>query len=493
MKILKKYTLAVLGLALLGKAFAQPASPLSEGTDGLFSTDTDNVVSLTGYNNVVFDDFLVTGTYGYVGASSSNTAHLELKTHVINGGGMFKVGNITFGVSYLGAFAGNSSEEVKISNTEHNGQDAYTEKENTIPMLHNIKLLVGVPITDEINLGVRTGVDIGGKISSVSGNGLSLSDLQTFKNENSLSFKPQLAAGTKLALGNGWTLSPTIDMFVSITNSSGAGQSVYPGEDTGPATAQDGSVYEKRNVMKTYLPGATLGVGIGFPTESNVNMSANISYGFDVRVQPEKFQYSKSYNSTDQQSAEGTHTMRSDSGHSHSLVLKFGANTSMTEKLKLAGRVQLDAAYKHVVDGGTTSLKTTGNVVFETKKTIESDTVFVQPVISAGATYQITETLSWYGGMKLVHVAYTFQKESQYSESDVVIDDGQDLTIHTIRYPILASFGTGLQFQPVEELLVSAGLLFAPSDPKEELSTIGNVLSNANLRLSLVWKDIPNK
>ena len=54
---------------------------------------------------------------------------------------------------------------------------------------------------------------------------------------------------------------------------------------------------------------------------------------------------------------------------------------------------------------------------------------------------------------------------------------------------ILASFGTGLQFQPVERLLVSAGLLFAPSNDTVELSTIGDVLSNANLRLGLIWKD----
>lgn len=492
MNILKKSILLVLGMALLGKAFAQPASPLSEGTDGLFSTDTDNVVNLTGYNNVVFDDFLVTGTYGYVGTGSTNTAALVLKTHVINGGGMFKVGNITFGVSYLGAFGGNSDTEMTLSKTENKGDTPYTTQDNTIPLLHNIKVLAGIPVADDINLGVRAGVDIGGALASQVGNGLTLTDIQKFKNTNSLSFKPQLAAGTKLALGNGWTLSPTIDMFVSITNSSGAGQSVYPGEDTGPATAQDGSVYEKRDVMKTYLPGATLGVGIGFPTESNVNMSANISYGFDVRVQPEKSQY-LNWNDKGAASQSGTHTMRSDSGHSHSLVLKFGANTSMTEKLKLAGRVQLDASYKHVVDGGTTSLDKTENISFETKQTSESDTVFVQPVISAGATYQITETLSWYGGMKFVPVAYTFEKIAQYSESEVVTTADRDITTHKVRYPILASFGTGLQFQPVEELLVSAGLLFAPSNNTVELSTIGDVLSMANLRLSLVWKDIPNK
>ena len=488
MNILKKSILLVLGMGLLGNVFAQPASPISEGTDGLFSIDTDNVVSLTGYNSVVFDDFLVTGTYGYMGTGSTNTAALVLKTHVINGGGMFKVGDLTFGISYLGAFGGNSDTEMKISKTENKGDTPYSTEDNTIPLLHNIKVLVGIPVTDDINLGVRAGIDIGGSLGSQVGNGLTLTDIQKFKNTNSLSFKPQLAAGTKLALRNGWTLSPTVDMFVSITNSSGAGQSVYPGEDTGPATSKDGSVYEKKDVMKTYLPGAILDLGIAFPSKNNVNMSANVSYGFDVRIQPEKSQY-LNWNDKGSNPQNGTHTMQSDSGHSHSLALKFGANTNMTEKLKLAVRVQMDASYKHVVDGGTISVVKTDNVSFETKQTSESDTVFIQPIISAGATYQITETLSWYGGMKFVPVAYSFEKIAQYSESDVVATNDRDITSHTIRYPILASFGTGLQFQPVERLLVSAGLLFAPSNDTVELSTIGNVLSNANLRLGLIWKD----
>lgn len=91
--------------------------------------------------------------------------------------------------------------------------------------------------------------------------------------------------------------------------------------------------------------------------------------------------------------------------------------------------------------------------------------------------------------MKFSPIAYTFLKESQYAESAAITEDDKDITSHTIRYPILASFGTGLQFQPVERLLVSAGLLFAPSNDTVELSTIGDVLSNANLRLGLIWKD----
>ncbi|MBQ4330910.1 MAG: hypothetical protein IJC31_03635 [Spirochaetaceae bacterium] len=480
-------TLIIFVVVSMGMVYGQPASPLSEGTDGLFSTDTDNVVNLTGYNNVVFDNFLITGTYGYVTAGATNTASLVLKTHVINAGGMFRGGDLTFGISYLGALGGNSDASLTFTETEFKANTTRTETSLVMPMLHNVKLLVGIPITNEISLGVRAGVDVGGKIEKVVGNGLTLVNLESFRNTNSLSFKPQLAAGTKLALSNGWTLSPTVDMFVSITNSSGAGQSVYPGENTGPAVSGNGSKYEKKSVMKTYIPGATLGVGINFPRyKESINLNANLSYGVSVTIQPEKRQSMSSYDSDTKTGKMGTHIMHSDSGHSHNVILKLGANASLSDKLNVAGRLQLDTMYSHIVVGGTNEITGDG---FQPSQTIETDTFSLFPIISAGATYQITETLSWYGGMKFSPIAYTFLKESQYAESAAITEDDKDITSHTIRYPILASFGTGLQFQPVERLLVSAGLLFAPSNDTVELSTIGDVLSNANLRLGLIWKD----
>lgn len=468
-------------------ALAQPVSPLNEGTDGLFGNDTDNTMSLNGWVGVDFDKFLVTGTYGYLGASASNSAHTVLKTHVLNGAGMFKLGGITLSVSYLGTLGGSSDAELKLLETETKAENPHVTVNNTVPLLHNIRVLVGIPL-GALNLGVRAGLDIGGSTTTQTGPGATLDDIKKFSNKNSMSFKPQLAVGTKIGMGNGYVLSPSLDMNVAITNSSGAGQSVYPGEETGPTKASDGSIYESRKTMRTYIPEGILGLGIDFPQNGSVALSANVSYGFSVGIQPEKSEYQRLYDGSSKTDEISEHIMKSNVTQGHDVILKFAGKMAVTEKLQLAGRIQLNTLYDYVLDGGTTKISGTE---FRGVKTSESSTMFLQPVISAGATYQFTDTLSWYGGMKFVPVAYTYQTISRYAEYGIEFANDPDMseTSHTLTYPYLAAFGTGLEFKPAQELAVSFGLLFAPSDITE-LNTVSAVLNNANLRLGLVWKDV---
>ncbi len=491
MKLTRNIVGVIASIALTLTATAQPVSPVSEGTDGLFSTDTDNTTSLTGWADIDFNKFLVTGTYGFLGASASNSAHTVLKTHVINGAGMFRLGDITFSVSYLGALGGSSDAELELRETEKKEQTPYTEKSNTIPMFHNIRILAGIPL-GSLNLGVRAGLDIGGSHTGKTGNGLTLDNIKTFYNKNSFSFKPQFAIGTKIVMDNGWSFSPSIDFSTSVTNSSGIGQSVYSGEDTGPVVSGNGSQYESRKIMRTYTPAGTVGVGIGFPQSGRVAWSANVSYGFALGIQPEKSEYMRLYNGETKKEIISEHLMKSDSSQGHDVTLKFAGNIAVTEKLKVAGRAQFDALYDYTVDGGTTKITNANESGFEQKKTSETHSLLLRPVISAGATYQITDTLSWYGGMKFVPTVYTLQTNSRYTEDGVTATDVDESgRSQTVSYPYLAAFGTGFQFNPAQELNITFGLLFAPSDVTE-LNTIGAVLNNANLRLGLVWKDVPN-
>ena len=103
------------------------------------------------------------------------------------------------------------------------------------------------------------------------------------------------------------------------------------------------------------------------------------------------------YNGETKKEIISEHLMKSDSSQGHDVTLKFAGNIAVTEKLKVAGRAQFDALYDYTVDGGTTKITNANESGFEQKKTSETHSLLLRPVISAGATYQITDTLSWYG------------------------------------------------------------------------------------------------
>jgi len=56
MKLTRNIVGVIASIALTLTATAQPVSPVSEGTDGLFSTDTDNTTSLTGWADIDFNN-----------------------------------------------------------------------------------------------------------------------------------------------------------------------------------------------------------------------------------------------------------------------------------------------------------------------------------------------------------------------------------------------------------------------------------------------------
>ena len=82
----------------------------------------------------------------------------------------------------------------------------------------------------------------------------------------------------------------------------------------------------------------------------------------------------------------------------------------------------------------------------------------------------------------------------QYDETGIVSGKEEIKTVeHEIYYPIVSQFGTGLQVTPAEDLTISFGLLFGTASEQIKLSTINDILSNANIRLGLIWKGVSEK
>lgn len=474
-KIKKLFVVGMLAIVVCGTAMAQIESPVKNASAGLYSTDADNSISLTGWKGVDLDTFMVTGSYGYFGLNASNTATMVLKSHVINMAGMFRVGGVTMGVSYLGSLAGSADAALSISSKENLGDNQYTEKDNNIPMLHNVRVLTGF-MAGNMPVGIRAGIDIGGVYAEKTG--LSVSN---YNQSNSLSFKPQLAGATSFMVGD-YTLTPSLDLSVAITNSTGSGQVVYSSQDF-TVTAPNGDKIVRKNVMATYVPAATIQVGVGFPQRSeNTTWSGNFSYGVGVTVMPEKRVYEST--TKDGGTTESDHKYLPDSGHSHSLGMSITATSQLLPRFAIKGKAELGFAYARSIAGGTKETKGTVTPV----RTEQTDSVTVGPVISAAVDFAVTDVLHWYAGFSFAPLSYAFNYTQSYAEPGIVVSNNDSkTTTHTVNNPTLSKFGTGLELKPTDDLSITGGLVFLASGGTE-ITTIGTVLNNANLQLGVVFK-----
>lgn len=485
--IVKKFLFLFLVCFLAGMLVAQPASPMHEGTNGMFGNDTDSVTSTTGWNTVDFDKFLFTGSYGYMQIDGSNTGALVLKTHMLNLAGMFKAGSLTFGLSYQGALGGNTSKGISFSN---NMEDNVKSSSSSFPLFHNIRLLVGIPMSSGINLGVRAGVDFGGEIGKSSMDSpKTLADLRSYTRTDTFSYKPQLSVGTSFGLGD-YTLTPTLDFSLSSVNGTSVGQSSTSGYHVGPVEAEDGSIYEASRKMRTYTPAFTLGLNVGLPsTNETISWSSKVSYGFSATVQPEKSEFTYAYDGPSKTYTESLHTYRPDKVFAHTVALNVVGTKIVSPRLTVKGKAQFDASYTDSLSGGTTKIDGTGTAEPSTR----TKSVYLAPVVSLAANVKLSEMVNWYTGLVCIPVRYTMENAHSYAESGIVINGKSEskMVTHNIHYPIVSQFGTGLQVQPADELTISFGLLFGSSSEQIELTTISSVLSNANIRLGLIWKDVP--
>lgn len=487
--VAKRFLFISLSFFLVSILIAQPASPMHEGTNGLFGNDTDSVTSTTGWSSVDFDKFLFTGAYGYVQIDSSNTGALILKTHMLNLAGMFKMGNLTLGLSYQGALGGNTSKGISFSNNMNGDSKIST---SSFPLFHNIRLLVGIPMNSGMNLGIRAGVDFGGEVGKTSMDSpKTLADLRSYTRTDTFSYKPQFSVGTSFGVGD-YTLTPTIDFSMLSKNSIVAAQREDSGFHLGPIEAEDGSVYEVEKKGRTYTPAFTLGLNVGLPSDNEtISWSSKVSYGFSATVQPEKSEYTYAYNGPSKTYTELLHTYRPDKMFAHTVALNIVGSKIVSPRLTVKGKAQFDVSYTDSLSGGTTKIDGTGTPVQSTR----AKNIYLAPVVSLAANVQLSEMVNWYTGLVCIPVRYTTTNTRNYAESGIVVAGKSETksVTHNIRYPIISQFGTGVQVQPADELTISFGLLFGSSSEQIELTTISSVLSNANIRLGLIWKDVPDK
>lgn len=487
MKRIKILTVVLFCFSIVSLS-AQPASPMNEGTNGLFGNDTDNVTSTTGWSSVKFDKFLLTGAYGYMTVAQNQGASVVMERHVLNGAGMFQLGDITFGLSYQGALGGNLSTAMSFTTTETVRTNS-VEEITTVPLFHNVRLLTGIPIGD-LKLGIRAGVDIGGSVGEKTITAKTLQDLMQYTKSDGLSYKPQLSAGISLPV-NDITLTPTIDLSMSSVNSIRLAQRDNPGFHLGPVEAKDGSVYEAIQEGRTYKPAVTLGLNVGLPSnDENFSWNSKISYGFNTTIQPEKYNYTYAYDGVSKQYTESRTTYRPDNSMSHALGFNIVAARTVSPSLTIKGKAQLDMSYTKALEGGTIKIDGVGNQ----DQTIKTDNISVIPIVSMAANVKLSEMVNWYTGLVCIPVQYNFEKMHQYDETGIVSGKEEIKTVeHEIYYPIVSQFGTGLQVTPAEDLTISFGLLFGTASEQIKLSTINDILSNANIRLGLIWKGVSEK
>ncbi len=101
---MKKILFTIIFICSMVSVIAQPATPLKDSTVGLFSSDLDNVVSVTGWSGIDFSNVLVGASYGYVSEGLFNgLPGTSFNANVVNTGGIFETGPVRVGVAYTGS------------------------------------------------------------------------------------------------------------------------------------------------------------------------------------------------------------------------------------------------------------------------------------------------------------------------------------------------------------------------------------------------------
>lgn len=453
-------------------------SPMKDGTTGLFSAESDNIMSVTAWQNVVFGDFLLTTSYGRIETQAgANSTTYIFNPNVLNLAGMFSLGSIDMSVAYTGNFGGN----IKITKEEKDTLGtsvAASMTDYTVPASHTAQVLLGVPRELlGVDMGIRVGVTIGGSYTR-----RDLSPLvENSKKSNTLSYTPSLVVGAALTTSGGYSITPSLDMSVGIGYRSPS--ATYPVSAIGPVLDSNGKVYEETGVFNAYIPAVTAGVGIGFPALSErLSLGMNAKYLFGMIIMPEKY-FRKITNSVREE-----HIFRADSGMNHGLAADVNATLACSDRVSLKGKFALDVGYSNTITGGTKKNTMQSGTV---EQTIDLTSVSVIPVLSAAVTYDFTEKLTGFAGMAFQPVAYTLTNTKSYYEDGVVpsVQDGREV-IHEIMEPRLTMFGAGLQLNATSQLQAACGVSWTLTET-EKLTSLINILSNCNLRFGLTWKDLP--
>ena len=431
------------------KVIAQPATPLKDSTVGLFSTDLDNVISVTGWSGIDFTNVLVGASYGYVNEVNSNgIITRDFANNVLSAGGIFGVGPVRVGAAYTGALGNNS--EFYTETTDSTAKTNKTNKNN-----HTAYVLVGIPVGN-LNLGVRAGLNVSGTREDTEENS------KLTKNQKSQSIRPSIMLGTSLDIADGWAITPTLNFGFTISDAWTS------------QTAKAGSIFSSNlpgeiRSYKAYIPSGELGIGVTFPTEK-FSWSGQLTYGFEYAFMPEKMEQKVNQDQTVDE-----HIYRTDERIKNTITLHTTGRKALSEKLTLAARAYVQTSIDKWREGGMQKVTDNQSIL----QTTEQTDIMIYPLLYLAGTYQLNEKVSMSAGLSFMPTTYVYSQRAVYNEDISTSKISRES--HKFITPELSKLGFGTTFTPVQEFSVQLGVIStAPKNWTEVL--------NGNIHLSATWK-----
>ena len=450
---MKRIFFAILFALSMSGVVAQPATPLKDSTAGLFSTDLDNVVSVTGWSGIDFSNLVVGASYGYVSEGFSNGLPVTtFNGNVLNAGGIFETGPVWVGAAYTGALGSTSS----FTTTTDEATDSTTKSTQKIND-HTAYVLVGIPVGN-LNLGLRAGVNVSGSRTDKEENSKLTND------QKAQSIRPSIMAGTSLALSNGWAITPTVNFGFTIADA-------WRTYATVAGSFYSTDLPEEIQSYKAYIPSGELGIGVTFPTEKFA-WSGQLTYGFEYGFMPEKL-----YQKVNPDQTADEHIYRTDERIKNTITLHTTGRKVFMDKLTLAARAYIQTSIDKWISGGTQ--RVAGNQ--EPSQTMEQTDIVVLPRLYLAGTYQLNEKLSMSAGLSFDPATYLYSQTENYDEDVATGKPKTTSSSHAFNAPSLSNLGFGMTFTPIQEFSVQLGVtLQAPQSWIDVL--------DGNIRLSATWK-----
>ena len=455
MRIVNKYgrslLLAAMAFGLGASAFAD--SPTSQATKETFSSETDDIQSVTDFSGVEFDKWL----------AGSNFYNDKLYL-----GFGLKLGNIVLAPWYKGyiVYADATNTETKDVAAITNGSTYKTGETITLTpssaseenLNSDFAILVGLPLSDTFAFGAKLGYSNEGTVTykgtywnqssasdstttTIGTDGTVVSKSGTYYDDGGEKgtrvHMPYLELGATIGLGS-MTLKPELDFAYKMSeNYSNTKRTVYTTTDDGawyPKTSE----YDYTNKENHLLPALKVALEMGDAAESflhtfslgwegdfgmfdddgdtykNSFSYANESNGYTYIVS------SKSYNDYDEHSES-----------SHTFNLGYMLEKEMEEGFTLKGGVGLEytmsnSKYSYQTVTNSTARYSYGDSTEDVSYTTTKDGSYeyeytsnkFAPSLSGGVQYMITEKLRFNGGVGVALPALTMTETSTKNSAD---------------------------------------------------------------------------
>ena len=464
MKIVKTYgkslLLAAMALGIGSAAFAggDPISATATATQELFSSDADDIQSVTDWNGVFDEEKWLAG-------SNFHTGSLDLGAG-LNFGGL--VVAPWYRGSILKADSTNSNTKditaLTSGSTYKNGEEVTTGDLTTFTenLNSNFAILVGLPLGDNA-LGIKLGYSNAGtgthkgtynkesaatsSVTTVTGiDGTEVSKDGTLYDDDgewgTTVHKPYLQLGANLALSDTMTLKPEIDFAFTMTDTyirTGFSTVKYPNyNQTTSRTEYDSS--SKTNLLN---PEVKVALELGNAEDGlkhtfNVGWKGTFALYNDDDAGANSYSSKTLYYSYTRSTSSSGHTEYADHAYSlNKFELGYKIETGSAGKddeagsILLAGNVNLGFSMKHdLTKSRYVSNSTSRNVYGDGTEYVSNTTTYddsyeyeetenvFTPTLKGGVQYKITDKVRFNGGVTLALPVLTISEEKNTDYAD---------------------------------------------------------------------------